>query len=903
MIRIVFLYIVFFVASALIAATALQGWSETAQIAFSYIAPGLAVWWLESRRAQRRNGPTHNRPLVSEASANHPAKTLASSEDRTVSMDAKSIRSAAPYKPNQDNAELIRVGQAARAELEAAALRRKEAKEARVRSFGQPDRPSPTIKPLADASAGQQPAGKDAKSPRTYHPQQDNSELIRVGKAARARLEAAANRIERARSMTPRPIKRQGWVPKGETVSIAGRTIDGMVYVGPPPLITKYGYGEKCRPYIDTSLPVASFGSDKSGSQMPYWPGYSNIPAVCRATYLDWLADGCSDGSVGPGYMFLYFYGLERRFLVDQPADAERRDIVAEVERLRDLFHENHSSTRYLGEFLDLANVALSDGVALDDPVFRQAILKYRGWDLPLSLKIALGVAVGEGRPLKAEWLYLWFRCHIDRRLRTPARRCEDEFQELFKLKFDRRFPGGLPVRKPTSVLKFSYRAASGEFTCDASFSEAERPILDISGVRRPIEIAQKIADDAMDELDKFSRFLGRDPNGRGTLEAHALLPPELRSLLPSGELDELKAWASDRVSQGGTVPVQDVIYRIEQQRPERIGKRQLTSAADTLARLGYGLAPDPRYALRGPKVDEPVMLFDLGGEVEQLEEVSKAYRTALLEIVLATFIAHADGQIVEAERVELQSKVANATGISQIERRRLSANLNWCLAVPPDMSLLRSRLKSVDAEHHLALRAAVISIAHADRIIHSAEVASIEKVYKALGLDPALVYSDLHAGDVPDGPVRVRAAQADVPGEAIPEGSSAKAAPLDIARIAAIRSDTERVSSVLGEIFAVDQGADEDADRLPPGSSVLVGLDPKHAQFVRDIVEREHWSEDAFHELASKHGLLPSGALEAVNEWAFENFDEALLDEYDGYDVAPDIAEALNAEFAKEAL
>ena len=34
--------------------------------------------------------------------------------------------------------------------------------------------------------------------------------------------------------------------------------------------------------------------------------------------------------------------------------------------------------------------------------------------------------------------------------------------------------------------------------------------------------------------------------------------------------------------------------------------------------------------------------------------------------------------------------------------------------------------------------------------------------------------------------------------------------------------------------------------------------------------------------------------ALEVVNEWAFERYDEALLDEYDGYDVSPEIAEAV---------
>ena len=81
---------------------------------------------------------------------------------------------------------------------------------------------------------------------------------------------------------------------------------------------------------------------------------------------------------------------------------------------------------------------------------------------------------------------------------------------------------------------------------------------------------------------------------------------------------------------------------------------------------------------------------------------------------------------------------------------------------------------------------------------------------------------------------------------------------------------------------------------------SLMAGLDPKHAMLVEQIIQRDHWTDEEFDEIASKQGLMPSGALEVVNEWAFEKFDEALLDEYDGYDVSPDIADTLRAEMAK---
>ncbi len=43
------------------------------------------------------------------------------------------------------------------------------------------------------------------------------------------------------------------------------------------------------------------------------------------------------------------------------------------------------------------------------------------------------------------------------------------------------------------------------------------------------------------------------------------------------------------------------------------------------------------------------------------------------------------------------------------------------------------------------------------------------------------------------------------------------------------------------------------------------------------------------------------AGALETVNEWSFGVYDEALLEEYEGYNVSPDIADALADGFEKE--
>ena len=119
--------------------------------------------------------------------------------------------------------------------------------------------------------------------------------------------------------------------------------------------------------------------------------------------------------------------------------------------------------------------------------------------------------------------------------------------------------------------------------------------------------------------------------------------------------MEDLRRWAEGVIERGGLSPVEHVIDRLEGVRPEKMGKRQLTGAADALARLSIGMAPDPRFALRSPKLGEPVVLFRLPVGITALEKVSEKYRSILVAIAMGSFIAHADGTIAADERQAIE--------------------------------------------------------------------------------------------------------------------------------------------------------------------------------------------------------------------------------------------------------
>ena len=105
------------------------------------------------------------------------------------------------------------------------------------------------------------------------------------------------------------------WIEPGERVTVAGRTItSGFFYVsdGAPKLAEASA--------INLRLSVR-FVPLECVPRPDYYPMYSSLTPEQRGAYIDWLARGRKDGHPEErdlGFVFLFFYGIERRLLVEQ---------------------------------------------------------------------------------------------------------------------------------------------------------------------------------------------------------------------------------------------------------------------------------------------------------------------------------------------------------------------------------------------------------------------------------------------------------------------------------------------------------------------------------------------------------------------------------------------------------
>ena len=679
----------------------------------------------------------------------------------------------------------------------------------------------------------------------------------------------------------PTTVTSVTWVKFGETSIVAGRNIGGMIYLGPDP---RRGLSQTLmRPVIVPTLAVAQSRPDISGDSMPYWPSYLEITPNSRAAYLDWLATGRSDPRYGVGHVFLYFYGLERRFFIDSPNTHERHLIIDEVERLLKIYGDNKSVRHYFDAFLDAAKVSMAPHFDLK-PTYSTS-----GYDLPLGLRVAIGRMAENGQTLDADWVLSWYSAHPEYTFRTAATRASSEFQALFRILFAEKYPSGLKIRVPKRTLRAQYRAASSEF--DIGLEEYIGSVPDISRITQPLNAARNLVEEATDALNKYSRFLGRNPDGRGTIEAHALLPEPLWRLLPSPETDGLRDWTNGIMAAGGLCPVQELVERLEGTAPEKIGKRQLTDAADALARLSVGMAPDPRVALRSPKLGEPIVLFNLPEGTTQLEAVSDRYKSLLLSLTIGSIVAHADEAVGASELNALSAAIDADPILSEGERSRLKANLKWMTTVRPDLSLLRRRFRNAPRDAAYEMGQLALSIAASDGVISGKEVAALERLYGAIGLEKDGIYSALHALASTDEPITVIPTSEGSAGFAVPprpglEGVLA----LDKEKIAAVMANTARVSTLLDEVFQEEEDATEPAGEPSGPEGGMEGLDKKHEAFLGELLSRPHWEEEEFRTLAHQFRLLPAGAAETLNEWSYERYGDLLVEEDNGYHVNSDL-------------
>lgn len=681
------------------------------------------------------------------------------------------------------------------------------------------------------------------------------------------------------------------WIPQDQSVKIAGTTIPGgMIYVGSTLTV---GHGEYEAAQIDPGLPVASNPVDSSQRLTDYWSRYDGITPQARRAYLDWLASGRSNPAANIGYVFLFFYGLERRVLMDAPRirdiAGEIPSIAAEVRRLLQIYGENNSFRRYATHFLEFIEMQglVNSGQTGKPPE------PVKTYEISMRLRFALGQMAVSGKPVPADWALAWALSDPNIRLSKILQRCRDEFSILFQERYRANHGEGLKLSVNRTKLKLTYRPASPTLQqCELPTGNASVP--DISAVISPVKKLQAVIDECTEALSAYARLLGRSPEKAKTIEGLLLLPEPLWPQTARTALDNLKS----RIGTGMVaMTLGDLLASLNA--PGIPNRETVRALARTLEAKHIGIEPDVIAGARAPKPEDQIVLFSCEPE-DGLLRTTSAYLSAAVTMDLACSVASADAKICADELRFLSNQIDAWMHLSGAHRKRLRARLRFSMTNPPSMATLKKRLEPVTAQAKRAIAHLLSTLAQADGVVTPAEVKFLEKTYRALEQDVQQLYSDLHVATAsptalsPSAP----AVQPVQPSVATPAG---KGIVLDPVRIAALQKETQAVSALLASVF-VEEAAEiqaevaEDETAEEPVETGLLGLDAEHSAFLRLIITRAKWTRQELSDIAADLELMLDGALERINEAALDRLQAPIIEGGDELEIAQDLWEKMPA-------
>lgn len=675
----------------------------------------------------------------------------------------------------------------------------------------------------------------------------------------------------------PQEIGPGRWIDKDKTVDVAGIKIPGgMFYLGTS-LPTRPGAVDPC--LVDPTKPIAR-QANFTVRETAYWPSYSEVSSVARRAYLEWLLDGRRHPGADIGYVFMFFYGLERRAIVEAKKDTQAcADLPLIAQELRELlavYGEKSGSFRnYANGLLNWVEFARYPRKLYEKPIPVLA----RSFELPFHVRLALGQAALDKVPVPGRLALAWIQYLPDSPPKTPAVRCPDQFERLFLEKYKRTFGPGVVLPLTKTKLKLVYRPASSAFNGSDGLALSFGDLPDASVLVGTVKKLLTLVDAVTTELGPYSRYVGRNAAGAASLEALIHLPT---SLWPASSLQALKT----RMGEGMiALSFQELLSSFDATGVPT--KETLHALARALESTDVGMEPDVLSGAKSPKPEDAVVLFAVPAASSSSRK-DTGYQVAVLTLQLSAAVANADGSFGVEEMSHLRRQIQSWAHIPDDLQRRLLAQLRILLKTPVSIASLKKRLDPLQQPTKQTIASFMASVAQADGAVTPTELKTLEKIYKLLGVDAKQMFSDVHAAST---------------GEAssLPQTEGPAEFKLDAARVASLQRDSDKVSALLANIFEDEvlplvASTPESLENEVESPGGLLGLDDAHSALARILLSRPEWTRTELNDVAADLDLMLDGALEQINEVCFDRFDLSLTDGDDPITLNVEILEKIEA-------
>jgi len=626
------------------------------------------------------------------------------------------------------------------------------------------------------------------------------------------------------------------------------------------------------------------------GRSLPYWPQLCNCEPYQVGNYLYWICNGRKDPDVELGYVFLYFYGLERRALVD---GKDTIPIAKEVLRLLSIYNRSGSFRQYAtGLIIHLVLL----GKLKPTTQLINAVVKYQQGHVDEKLQAMLiGYLAKIKSPLPTQFALQLARQDERTKRSVVLDRAYEEFSRLFTIKYKEKFQSKMCPRLGDKELVIGYHPASPSLLSGSVYSgvvpAAHWP--SVEGWRKQFSPVIKLYNECIEELKGYARKTKVDSKDMsGAFEA---LPQELRGEREHPLQNQWDNLLEEFTPENGAclLPLSKIAELREIEYRPKLTITQSKSIVTLVESLEASLEPNAIYTQKAYQWNEYVAVLRLPDQ----PTLPKGQNYALVGMLmpLAIEVSLASGALEEKERRVIIDFFQERFMLSRNDCLRMEALMDYLLKnTVSSRNLKYSISQRFNEKQRQAIGKFLVMIAGAADGVCQEEVKVLEKTFKSLALDKNLVekyVEELGFESTEERPKLAVRGQEDIGGEPIP----LRIVALDINKIRQIRADSIEATEILlrameQTTIQVDSVEDETMDgslnkqivneRIRIDKSIFERL-PEHVKpFFKEITTRNQWLGSEIKELAGRHSVTVSAAFEEINSWADEHLGDFLIED-----------------------
>jgi hypothetical protein len=721
-------------------------------------------------------------------------------------------------------------------------------------------------------------AGEDA-----FDFEEDDKELKKYNEALR-RLKVLidANKEKTFKIPPAKPVDAR-WALSGEKITFGNYKITaGFFYFGtnlPSECDDSRNFSALVNPNI--SIPKKK-KLDAKLNMEAHTIDYAELTGIQRRRYVLWHCGGRTDKNIHDWFAMLFLYGLERRIFIDGIRGLVKQDelilIRNEVRRILEMYGGKSMKIRTAySNFLAYLELECADRKLYDAGFPNFECKKYREDDVFTAyINTALSQCAKDGIPVNACLAYYWYVLSVNIRRSDIAVKCMDVFKELFIKRCAEIYEKGFLIKKTkkseTETYEFIYKPECAELnSLDKNLSVRWYDKNIIFGQKTHINKLEGIAARCERELAVYAQ---RRTKSVSDAEALLALPP----VLWTG--DEMRAFQSLKEA------VQDKRYltdidelKIAFFRNVPFSKTSLVDFAYALETENIGMEPD---IISFPDLingkNDKFILHKLKGEIpSRRTNITYSFCRPVTELAVSAYRL--------CKPLEKSFAWYTPVKLDDYFYDRIIAYVVMLMQYPPPLQQCINRLKTRGANDKKYILRYIREDVLEDCNTSYEGISVLEKLYKGFGFPKEELYAYLHGGgDLDDAAKKTEAKNAGVS--------------LDKEKIKKLREDSDHVYSMLSDIFKDDeQGSapvkinSKEKPASKEGEGGVFNFDAAQTLFLKKILSRTEWTRDELAGKAKDEGLMLDGFMEIVNETAYNEFDDALLEGDEIITVNTDIA------------